>query len=65
MKWHMREVEEEGTMESTTLLSKQTKVAIIQEEQQKTETEDVEVLPEKGGIAGVYYGCCYKILFHR
>lgn len=45
----MKEVEEEGTMESTTLLSKETKVAIISgKEQQEKVVEEVEVPPEKG-----------------
>lgn len=43
----MKEVAEGGIMESTTLLSKQTKVSIISEKEQETEMEEVEVLTEK------------------
>lgn len=44
----MKEVEEEGVMESTTLLSKPMKVTIIPEKEQVKELEEVEVLQQNG-----------------
>lgn len=45
----MKDVEEEGTMESTTLLSKQTKVSIVPEvKEEKPETENQQIAQEKG-----------------
>lgn len=44
----MKEVEEEGTMESTTLLSKQTKITVIPEKEPDKEIEEVKIMPEKG-----------------